>query len=469
MRVSRTCFKVRSSLKLAVVGSGPAGFYTAYRVMEKLPGSTIDMYEALPVPFGLSRFGVAPDHPEVKNCQEKFVEVANSPNFRFIGNVNIGTNLPLKALYDNYNSVIFAYGSTEDRLLNVAGETHPGVISARELVGWYNGLPQFASLAPPLEDAEDVVVVGNGNVALDVARILLCDVERLKATDICEHAYDILRKSKVKNVRIVGRRGVLQSAFTTKEIRELINEPGTQMRRINEEHIEHYRPFIPVLDRPLKRMMQVLEKASKEQSKEVPRHFSLDYLLSPTRFYASSSNEKLLASTAFEINSLVQEDLKSPAVAQGTGETTSFKSELAFRSIGYKSIPLPGSQELGIPFDQRRGHIPNQLGRIVGDHGHPLPGLYVTGWVKNGPTGVIAKTMWDSFEVAETLLEDYYGQKLDVGAKFGFAGVEKDINCRVVSWNDWLKLDDEEMRRGQAVGKSRCKFTNVEEMLDFLA
>lgn len=459
-------------LKIAVIGSGPAGFYTSMRLLKKLPDAYIDMYEALPVPFGLSRFGVAPDHPEVKNCQDTFDKVAESPQFRLVANVKVGYDLSLKNLHENYNGVIFAYGSRKDRLLEIPGETLPGVCSARKLVAWYNGLPDYADLAPPLDQAEDVIIIGNGNVAMDIARILSFDISKFKSTDITEQAYETLKKSTIKRIRVVGRRGLLQSAFTTKEIRELVSDPRVYVEPIDPKFIDPYLPFLPVLERPLKRVLEVLKKIPQYNEKrdaDYPmRTLFLDYLKSPKQFHQSLSNPKLLSSTEFEINTLVQNDLSDPATMHNTGETISYKSELVYRSTGYRSEPLPGMEEEGIPFDSRLGVIPNNLGRVIGQHG-PLRGFYVSGWVKSGPTGVIAKTMRESFEVAETLVEDFNNGLIDREHKAGYEGLKHLIKSRVVNWQDWKKIDRAEVERGKAVGKSREKFNRVDDMINVLA
>lgn len=391
--------------------------------------------------------------------------------------------MQLTDLQASYNSILFAYGSSRDRDLNVPGEKLPGVFSAREFVGWYNGLPEFVGLNPPLENAENVSIIGNGNVALDVARLLLCDPDqRLKSTDITEEAYEVLKKSKVRNVRIVGRRGLLQSAFTTKEIRELINEPGVAMSPLEGKYIEPYRAFLPMLGRVKKRMVSVVEKASQEYNLETVKAqnlktFSLDYLLSPSEFYEGRS-PSILSATEFEVNVLDQADIDSPANAVSTGEKVVFPNELVFKSIGYKATPLNGMGNLGIIFDTRKGVIPNTFGRVLvsanNSHSHqdyvPGDGLYVTGWVKTGPTGVIASTMREAFEVAETMAEDFYTGKVDRSVKPGFDGICNKIknSTRIVTWEDWKKIDQAEVERGQLIGKSRSKFTSIDEMLNVL-
>lgn len=356
------------------------------------------------------------------------------------------------------------------------------MFSAREFVGWYNGFPELAGLNPPLQDAETVSIIGNGNVALDVARVLLCDPERLKSTDITEEAYNVLKKSNVRHVHIIGRRGILQSAFTTKEIRELINEPGVTMMPLNEKDIEPYRAFLPMLGRVKKRMVSVIDKASKAYDPEAAKQknlksFSLDYLLSPSTFY-EGKNPKLLSASELEVNVLDQSDIDSPAQPVPTGEKVVFKNELVFKSIGYKAVALQGMDQLNISFDTRRGIVPNTFGRVLvtsntsDSHQDMVPGkgLYVTGWVKTGPTGVIASTMREAFEVAETMIEDYYTNKVDRSLKPGFDGVAAKIqeSTRIVSWADWQKIDKAELDRGKNEGKSRSKFTSTDEMLQVL-
>lgn len=473
--VCRTLFSVRrraatystttpvEPFNVAIVGSGPAGFYTALRLLERLPATRVDMFEALPVPFGLSRFGVAPDHPEVKVCQDRFTEVANYPGFKYVGNTEVGRDVGLADLKANYHAVVLAYGSHKDRLLGIAGEDLPGVFSAREFVGWYNGLPEHAELDVPLDLAEDVTIVGNGNVALDVARILLADVSRLKSTDITEQAYEKLKTSKIKRVRIAARRGILQSAFTTKEVRELINEPNVYMNPIKNEYLDQVRPFMSVLERTRKRLVSVLEKNSKLPRPEgVEKTWNLDYLISPIEI-KGSGNGKTLESTTFEVNNLVQSELSSPAQPVGSGQHVTFKNELVFRSIGYKSVPLVGMHDsLGIQFDQVRGIVPNIDGRVS-------PGVYAVGWVKTGPTGVIAHTMGESFEIAENLIDDYkQGLVGTEKTRPGFDGIKNKIKSRVVNWGDWEKIDAAEKVKGSSEGKPREKFTSVDEMLKVL-
>ncbi|KUJ06253.1 nucleotide-binding domain-containing protein [Mollisia scopiformis] len=462
---------------MAVIGSGPAGFYTAYKVMSKIENSVVDMYEHLPVPFGLVRFGVAPDHPEVKNCQDKFEEVAESPRFNFVGNISIGDDvgaLPLRSLLPHYDAILFAYGASRDRTLGIPGEdTLKGIYSARAFVGWYNGLPEYSDLAPDLTLGEEAVVVGQGNVALDVTRILLQDTSVLKSTDITENAIETLQKSKVRRVRVVGRRGPMQAAFTIKEIRELMNLPSVEFEPVNGSLIPEDLKGLP---RPSRRIMEVIKKGSK--ATEPTKKWSLDFCLSPKAFDASPTIHSQLGSVSFEKTTLNPDPFDPNARAIGTSQMVDISSSLAFRSIGYKSEPLAEFSELNIPFNDKSGTIPNDhLGRVVNEDGlvTPLKGMYCAGWVKRGPTGVIASTMADAFQTADSVAEDWHSHAAFLNSvdneALGWDGVKQEAEkkgLRRVSWQDWKRIDAEERRRGSAQGKEREKFTKVEDMLAVL-
>lgn len=474
--------------RIAVIGSGPAGFYTAYRVMTKIQGAKVDMYEALPVPFGLVRFGVAPDHPEVKNCQEKFEEVAASPDFTFVGNVSVGSpsdhpdgsSISLSSILRHYNAVVFAYGASKDRTLSIPGESLKGVYSAREFVGWYNGLPEHADLAPDLTQGDEAVVVGQGNVALDVARMLLEDVDVLRKSDIASHALDTLSKSKVKRVHIIGRRGPMQAAFTIKETRELMKLSDVAFHPIDNSLI----PTDPTkLPRAPRRLMEILLKGSPTSpaADNTTKSWSLDFCQTPKAFLPSSTSPSQLGATSFERTSL-SAPFDPKAYALGTGITHEIPSSVAFRSIGYKSAPLHEFSDVGIPFDEARGIISNDgSGRVQHEEREPgaamslgsFPGLYCAGWVKRGPTGVIASTMQDAFATADAIAEDwgakvpFLNEQTESNA-LGWEGVQSETGVKgasVVSWEDWRKIDSAERERGQQSGKEREKFVSTAEML----
>ncbi|KAI9824986.1 MAG: hypothetical protein M1819_000784 [Sarea resinae] len=488
--------------------------------------AVVDMYEHLPVPYGLVRFGVAPDHPEVKNCQDKFNEVASSSRFNFIGNISVGTDLPLASLRPHYDAFLFAYGASQDRELGIPGETNQSVYSARAFVGWYNGLPEYASLDPTFDltsRGEDAVLIGQGNVALDIARLLLTDIDVLRKTDITEQALDVLSKSRIKRVTIVGRRGPMQAAFTIKEVRELMSLPSVAFEPITPSLLP---PAGTSLPRPQKRLLQLLQKQPSIPDPDASKSWSLRFLLSPLAFQttptSSPSHADELTSILFAQNALPQDAPFSPnARVTPTDTTTTLPASIAFRSIGYKSAPLPGFSDLNIPFDARTGIIPNDLhGRVLATTAttsssssssseipgslaaRHVPGIYCAGWVKRGPTGVIASTMDDAFNTASVIASDWASRALFLNGPgrgvsnpatgatttttdsnnisssnsegstgLGWDGVKAEadkLGLRRVSWADWQRIDAAERQRGRERGKEREKFASVTDMLAVL-
>ncbi|KAJ6125748.1 Adrenodoxin-NADP+ reductase [Penicillium sp. IBT 18751x] len=486
--------------RVAIVGSGPAGFYAAARLLRKQQDAMVDMYEKLPVPFGLARYGVAPDHPEVKNCEETFTEVATSPRFNFVGNIDLGNDLPLTALKPHYDAILFAYGASKDKELGIPGEKAlQSVYSARAFVGWYNGLPEHRDLQPDLSSGEDAVIVGQGNVALDVARILLTDVDALRSTDIADYALEALSKSRIKRVRVVGRRGPLQASFTIKEIRELLQLPSVAFDPIPNDVFppEH---VVNALPRAQKRLMQLLGKGSSNSSHESTKSWSLDFLLSPHSLHWSPIHPHHLTHAKFSRNELDAADPFNPSskvtpkyLSNGEPAMVNLPASVFFRSVGYKSLPLPGLEDIGIRFDDQRGVIPNDgFGRVRspssageqqklpdGSMITHLPGLYCAGWVKRGPTGVIASTMTDAFTTADSIIQDLathggFGSLLHSpghSSGLGWDGVKAEAErrgLRPTSWKDWQRIDAVERERGQQKGKIRDKIGRVEEMLEVL-
>ncbi|OZJ02810.1 hypothetical protein BZG36_04272 [Bifiguratus adelaidae] len=350
---------VQSPVRLAVIGSGPAGFYTASRVLKDVEDVQVDMYEALPVPHGLVRFGVAPDHPEVKH---KFDEVATDPRFGFIGNATIGKDFTLEDLKSHYDGIVLAYGASEDRRLGIENEDTPGVFSARAFVGWYNGLPIHRDLEPDLTRTDTAVIIGQGNVALDIGRILLSPVDMLRKTDITEYALEALSKSRIKRVHIVGRRGPLQVAFTAKELREMMTLPDVGFDTDYELLSSQLAAGSDLMsrNRALKRLMGILEKGSKTPFDTASKSWSLQFLRSPTKIHSGPDGR--VSGITYELNQLQGPPEKAKAV--GTGQFEDQACGLVFRSIGYKSIALEG-----LPFNQQSGTVPNEYGKVGdGDH-----------------------------------------------------------------------------------------------------
>lgn len=444
----------------------------------------------------------------LQNCQEKFEEVASSPNFTFIGNVSVGTKsdhpdgatIPLASILRHYNAVVFSYGASKDRTLGVPGEDLKGVYSAREFVGWYNGLPEHADLAPDLTRGEEAVIIGQGNVALDVARMLLEDVDVLRMSDIAEHAIETLSRSKIRRIHIVGRRGPMQAAFTIKEIRELMRLPSVAFHPIDTSLIPSDLKSLP---RAPRRLMEVLLKGSptppSSTTSPSQKSWSLDFLLSPAAFLSSPTDPTRLVETQFNRTTLSPSPFDPNAYALPSSPPSppvTLPSAIAFRSIGYRSTPLPEFTALGIPFNDRWGVISNDgRGRVRHEERGAdaamemgtFPGLYCAGWVKRGPSGVIASTMEDAFSTADAIAEDWLaspdgasgGRHVpflnddrtgDLGGWDAVkAEVPPDTSARVVHWDGWKKIDAAERERGKKVGKEREKFTKTRDMLAVLA
>ncbi|CAI2163059.1 11382_t:CDS:2 [Funneliformis geosporum] len=459
-----------SPFRLAIIGSGPAGFYTAYRVLKDHPSTLVDMYESLPIPFGLVRYGVAPDHPEVKNVQNRFDEVAQDSRYSFIGNVKYGEDLTIADLKLHYDAIGFSYGASQERSLGIKNEDDPirNIFSARAFVGWYNGLPQYRDLEPDLTCTDTAVVIGQGNVALDVGRILLTDVMELSKTDITEYALETLRKSKIRNVIIVGRRGPLQVSFTAKELREMMSLPNTKFHTDFELLKNELSANVDLISkyRPLKRLMQILEKGMSNTIGD--KSWSLKFLRSPDEFLAHDNDDpirrKYVRAINFHINKL--EGPPEKRVAIPTGEMEELESGLVLKSVGYKSVPIKG-----LPFDEKKGLVPNYKGKILDNDNNEQPGLYVAGWLKSGPQGVIATTMYDAFETAEAIVSDIKQNKPMLSkdiqtTKQGSKAVIPILHqrgIRTISYEDWKKIEKEENEAGKVKNKPREKFGRIED------
>ncbi|XP_015250916.1 PREDICTED: NADPH:adrenodoxin oxidoreductase, mitochondrial [Cyprinodon variegatus] len=449
--------------KVCIVGSGPAGFYTAQHLIKARQDVEVDIYERLPVPFGLVRFGVAPDHPEVKNVINTFTQTAKHPRCSFYGNVNVGKDVTISELQQAYHAVVLSYGAEGNRRMGIPGEDLPGVYSAKDFVGWYNGLPSCRELNPDLS-CETAVILGQGNVALDVARILLSPLDILKKTDITQPALEALAESRVQKVLIVGRRGPMQVACTIKELREMVNLPGTRPEMLAAD-FEGIPEALKDVARPRKRLTELLLKTALEApgDKELERRknatkvWGFRFYRSPTEIL-SEPNLNRMSGIRLAVNRL--EGSGDGAQAVLTGEVEDVSCGLVISSIGYRSLPIDPT----VPFDPHRAIVPNSLGRVP-----QAAGLYCSGWLKTGPTGVIATTMNNSFDTARSLLEDMESGTLDVSpARTGSQVVSRlleERGVKPVTFSDWEKIDSLETKRGDARGKPREKLLTVEEML----
>jgi ferredoxin/flavodoxin---NADP+ reductase len=451
----------QNPLKVAIVGAGPSGFYAAEALLKSGVAVRIDMIERLPAPFGLVRHGVAPDHPKLKEAIAVYDRIARSPQFRLFGNVTVGRDVTVEALGAAYHAVIFASGAETDRRLGVPGEDLPGSYTATEFVGWYNGHPDYRDRVFDLSQ-EVAIIIGQGNVAADVCRILAKTVDELKHTDITEHALDALAQSRVREIHVVGRRGPAQAKFTAKELRELGDLDDAEVvldpaeLELNPESLAEFE------DRKgagSKKNVDILREFASRPPAGKARRIHFRFLLSPTAILGQSHVEGV----TFERNRLSGPPFEQSA--RGTGELVELAAGLVFRSIGYKGVAMAG-----LPFDARQGVFPTREGRITDEQGTVVPGLYAAGWIKRGPTGIIGTNKPCSVATVASVLADVAA--LDPTPRPGAEGLPALMGSdgrRVVSFEDWIAIDQAEMSRGAASGKPREKFTSVDQMLEVLS
>jgi ferredoxin--NADP+ reductase len=447
-------------LRIAVFGAGPAGFFAAEELL-KAEGrvGSVDLFDRLPTPYGLVRGGVAPDHQNTKAVVNQFEKTAARPGFRFFGNVAFGTDLSLEEVLAHYHQVLFATGAEGDRRLDVPGEDLPGSHPATAFVGWYNGHPDYRDVRFDL-DAEQVAVVGNGNVAVDVARILARSVEDLARTDIAEHALEALRHSRVKEVCLLGRRGPAQAAFSNPELRELTALAGVDLV-VRPEDLEldaANRTFLAQhSSRHPHRNLELLAAQSAKGEGTQPRKIRLRFFVSPVVIAGGQRVEGV----RLEHNRLV-EDAQGGFSARGTGVFEEIGAQLVFRSVGYKGQGLPG-----IPFDGRAGIIPNRDGRVIDPvTGALLPRVYVAGWIKRGPSGVIGTNRPDAVATVRGMLAD---AQCDTGTLSlgpdGAAALLARKQVQAVTFEAWRRIDRREVELGKQRGKPREKFVTRAELL----
>jgi ferredoxin--NADP+ reductase len=453
-------------LRVAIVGSGPAGFYAAGHLLKCKSHPDlcvqVDMYDRLPTPWGLVRGGVAPDHPNIKAVSRVYEKTAAHPEFRFFGNVELGRDVSRDDLLGRYHAVVYAVGSQTDRRMGIPGEDLPGSWAATEFVAWYNGHPDYRDLEFDL-DHERAIVVGNGNVATDVARMLALTPAELAATDVADHALEVLSRSQVREIVVLGRRGPAQAAFTNPELLELGEMTDADV---------FVDPRDAELD-PLSRAFLESEAASGTTRKNVeivsgyaareptgkPRRIVLRFLVSPVEILGRDRVEGI----RIRRNELVPDE-SGALRARPTDAEEELECGLVFRSIGYRGTPLQG-----LPFDERRGTVPGDGGRIVADGGTPLTGEYVVGWIKRGPTGIIGTNKRDAQETVDTLLED-----LDAGRLLDPADPDRDtlealLSERApdhVTYAGWEAIDRAEKTAGEPQGRPRVKLCTFEELLD---
>lgn len=446
---------------VAIVGSGPSGYFAAASLLKLATDNPadvdvrVDMLEMLPTPWGLVRSGVAPDHPKIKSISAQFEKIASDPRFRFFGNIVVGEHVHTDELAQRYDAVIYAVGAQSDRHLGIPGEELAGSLPAVDFVGWYNAHPHFCEMTPDLTGSR-AVVIGNGNVALDVARILVTDPEALRNTDIADHALRQLEACGVEEVLIIGRRGPLQATFTSPELREL----GELAGLANVDVVVDAADFAGISDddvaaagKHAKQNVKVLRGYLGRETHPGHRRIVFRFCTSPIEIRGDGRVEEIVLGR----NELVT-DSTGRVVAKDTGEREVLSAQLVIRSVGYRGVPTPG-----LPFDDRTCTIPHTDGRIEGTRNQ-----YVVGWIKRGPSGVIGSNKSDSAATVDTLAADLAAAELpDVGSDYG-AQLEQWLRSRqpeLVTGDHWQRIDAHERSAGEPHGRPRVKLSTIADML----
>jgi ferredoxin/flavodoxin---NADP+ reductase len=456
-------------LNIAVIGSGPAGLYTAEALIKQaaaLPRPVpvhVDVLDRLPTPYGLVRYGVAPDHKSIKSIAEYLRKVLEHADVSFLGGVHLGEDVTREDLLASYDGVVYATGAMRDRHLRVPGEDLPGSYAATDFVNWYCGHPDVDPRAFTL-DAESVAVIGVGNVAVDVARILVRDPAELSATDVPQPVLEALMDSKVREVHMIGRRGPAQAKFTTKELRELGELSGVDVVvHADEADLDAFDPTggsseLAVSDRHVRGNYTVISDWAGREPAGAGRRLTLRFWLRPVEILGDGQVSGLV---------LERTRLDGEGKFTGTGERETLPAGMVLRSVGYQSVPLAG-----VPFDERAAVVPNVGGRVIGPDGEPLPGEYVAGWLKRGPTGVIGTNKSDAAQTVRALLEDLAGGPGPGDAELPRAGLLRypdreaaagggspllalltERGIRPVHYADWLRIEAAEAALGESLGR----------------
>lgn len=450
--------------RIAIIGSGPAGFYTAEHLLKSEDATCeVDIFDRLPTPYGLVRAGVAPDHPKIKSVTRVYERTAARDGFRYFGAVEIGKDITLEDLKQRYHAIVLAYGTSTDRKLGIPGEDLPGSHAATEFVNWYNAHPDFADREFDLS-AKRAVVIGNGNVAADVARMLALTKAELSETDTADHAIEALPSSELEEIVVLGRRGPAQAAFTNPELRELsemveadliIDPAEAELDPASRDSLDSDDG-----DPTNRRNVEMIEEFAGRQPEGKPKRIVLRFCASPVEIQGDGKVEKLVIAK----NELTSDGHRISA--KDTGEREEIECGLIFRSIGYRGVPMEG-----VPFDEERGTISNDGGRVTEvDSGEQVPGLYTVGWIKRGPSGVIGTNKKDAQETADNLVADIVAGKLPEAEMAGDADATPSLLAErkpdAIGFDQWQKIDAAEIANGEPQGRPRVKFTSIAEMLD---
>lgn len=446
-----------TQLHAAIIGAGPSGFYASGQLLAE--GFKVDLIDKLPTPFGLVRFGVAPDHPKIKNVTRVFEKTATNDDFRFFGGVELGRDITRQELLERYDVVLYTIGTSSDNRLGIDGEDLEGSHPATTFVAWYNGHPDAKDYEFDLS-CERAVVIGNGNVAIDVARMLVLDADEVTPTDTADHAIDALAKHGVKEVIILGRRGPAQAAFTNPELLELgelaradviVEADQMQLDPVSEQWLasEGAEPTN-------RRNVDIMTEYSGRTPEGKSHRVVLKFLRSPVEILGDGEK---VTGIRVEVNEIVDDGDGNPK-AVGTGVTEDIECGLVFRSIGYRGEPVDT-----VPFEARRGLIRNEGGRVLGDDGNPLPGEYVSGWVKRGPSGVIGTNKKDSADTVAKIVADRDAGTLTAAGRTADNAVWlRERVADLVEWDGWKAIDAHEVAAGEPQGRPRVKLVDIDEM-----
>jgi ferredoxin--NADP+ reductase len=445
-------------LRVAVVGSGPAAFYAAGHLLaSEEPKAEVDLLERLPTPWGLVRLGVAPDHPNLKTVSRAFEKIAQRPGFRFLGNVEVGRDVTYEELRSLYDAVVFAVGSQTDRGLGIPGEDLPGSWAATELVAWYNGHPDFQDLSFDLS-VERAVVIGVGNVALDVARMLALTPEELAPTDTTDQAIAAISASGLREIVVLGRRGPVQAAWTSTELQEMGELAGADVV-VDPAELELDPASAAELadaSNVVQRNMEILRGYGERVPEGKPRSVRLRFCVSPVAIHGEERVESIEI-----VRNRLEADDRGRIRAVPTEEREVIPCGIVFRSVGYHGVALPDT-----PFDEATGTMPNAAGRVLDASGAPIPGVYCAGWIKRGPTGVIGTNKKDATETVDLLLKDARAGLLPAPPADGsIHALLAERGVEVVTYEGWEAIDAVERGRGEKEGRPRVKLCTWDELL----
>ena len=443
--------------KVAIIGSGPSGFYAAQALFKLSDEVSVDMFDQYPTPFGLLRGGVAPDHQQMKTVATAYHRIAKHANFRFFGNVTIGRDLSLDDIRSHYSAVIVAVGAQTDRRMGIPGEDLPGSYTATEFVAWYNGQLNYQDHTFNLK-GKNAVIIGQGNVAVDVVRILAKPVTQLQTTDITNAALMQLAESQISDIYMVGRRGPTQAAFTELELKELGHIEGVDLVIHDDLELSSADQIEVSQSAKSRKNMAQLQALKQRPAVANPRKtIHLMFYASPIELQASADQ---LGSVRFQKNTLVGEPGQQRVMP--TEDGFDLPCDVLFRSIGYRGVPFEG-----LPFDDQSGTIRHDKGQVVLASGEPVENMYVTGWIKRGPTGVIGTNRSDSIETVTTCFNNLDSAHCQDPTDIVERLTQK--NVRFFSYDDWLVLDAYEQSVGKKAGKPREKLTSLNQMLNVLA